>query len=317
MTIRTFQSGDDLALVSIYNTAAAALPGYKPSTVDEVRRRCSAADFDPSTRFLAVEKGRPLGYATFHANGRVSYPWCRQGCEHWAGPLFEAVLDAMRQRGHRRAFAAYPQAWSSIHEFFLGQGFQQTREMVNFLVDLMELPTPPGRPSPNIQPMLPEDIPAVWNLAPNLFRVGNLEELERALLHNPYFSANSALVLRSQATGTPLAAGLIVSSEEYADPNTVNPHMPCFWLGAFGTEGMQVKRINGLFTFVAEPGRSLNLLGMELLSYSVIKLYDTDIGTLAAQVPSDVEHLQRFYQQFFRRQGSFPVFEKDLFAVHR
>jgi hypothetical protein len=38
----------------------------------------------------------------------------------------------------------------------------------------------------------------------------------------------------------------------------------------------------------------------------------SDLATLAAQVPSDVPHLARFYQQYFRRQGSFPVFERRL-----
>jgi hypothetical protein len=33
---------------------------------------------------------------------------------------------------------------------------------------------------------------------------------------------------------------------------------------------------------------------------------------VAAQVPSDVPHLLMFYQSHFRRQGSFPVYEKSL-----
>jgi hypothetical protein len=35
-------------------------------------------------------------------------------------------------------------------------------------------------------------------------------------------------------------------------------------------------------------------------------------GTMAAQVPSDASHLLRFYQRYFRRQGSFPVYERKL-----
>ena len=33
---------------------------------------------------------------------------------------------------------------------------------------------------------------------------------------------------------------------------------------------------------------------------------------VAAQVASDAPHLMRFYKQYFRRQGSFPVFERPL-----
>ena len=81
MTIRTFTAGDDAAQVGIYNEAAADLPKFKAVTLDELRGRLRGPDFDPATRFFAVENGRPVGYAAFHANGRVSFPWCRKGRE--------------------------------------------------------------------------------------------------------------------------------------------------------------------------------------------------------------------------------------------
>src|SRR5207253_2463826 len=79
VTIRTFLPGDEVAQVGIYNETAAELPKFKPATVDEIRRRAGSHDFDPGTRFFAVEGGSPVGYASFHANGRVSFPWCRKG----------------------------------------------------------------------------------------------------------------------------------------------------------------------------------------------------------------------------------------------
>ena len=97
MKIRTFLPGDDAAQVGIYNEAAAALPKFKPATLDEVRRRCHAADFDPATRFYAEENGLPVGYATFQTNGRVSFPWYRKGHEAAAPLLFDAVLQAMKR----------------------------------------------------------------------------------------------------------------------------------------------------------------------------------------------------------------------------
>src|SRR5947208_3502454 len=99
MTIRTFQAGDEVAQVSIYNEAAAPLPKFKAATIDEVRRRLRDRDFDPQTRFFALAGGRPVGYATFQNNGRVSFPWCRKGHEALAEPLLEQVLAAMKQRG--------------------------------------------------------------------------------------------------------------------------------------------------------------------------------------------------------------------------
>ncbi len=92
MEIRTYQPGDDVAQVSIYNEAAADLPKFKAATLDEIRRRARAADYDPSTRFVAVVDRRPVAYAVFQTNGRVSYPWCRKGHETAAQPLFERVL---------------------------------------------------------------------------------------------------------------------------------------------------------------------------------------------------------------------------------
>lgn len=145
MTIRTFTAGDDAAQVSIYNEAAADLPKFKAATLDELRRRLRGPDFDPATRFFAVEGGRPVGYASFHLNGRVSYPWCRKGREQWAGPLFDAVLGAMRSRGLPAAFAAYRADWPAQCEFFLAHGFALAREMVNFVMELTDMPTPSVR----------------------------------------------------------------------------------------------------------------------------------------------------------------------------
>jgi hypothetical protein len=36
------------------------------------------------------------------------------------------------------------------------------------------------------------------------------------------------------------------------------------------------------------------------------------VETLCAQVPSDAVQLIRFYKQYFRRQGSFPLYEREL-----
>src|SRR5262249_11478440 len=153
VTIRTFQPGDDAAQVGIYNEAAGALPKFKPATLDDVRRRCNAADFDPATRFYAVDdRNRPVGYAAFQPNGRVSYPWCRPGHEAEAVPLFDAVFQAMRSRKMRRAFAAYRADWKPVCDFFTARGFRPAREMVNYVLDLADMPTPAAKPATHITP---------------------------------------------------------------------------------------------------------------------------------------------------------------------
>ena len=191
MTIRTFQSGDDVAQVSIYNEAAAEFPRFKMATVDEVRRRCRAPDFDPTTRLYALAEGRPVGYVTYQLNGRVSYPWCRKGHEALAAPLLDHALDAMRQRGLSRVFAAYRGDWPVVRDFFLGRGFVQSREMVNFIMDLVEMPTPAARVNSMISPLVPTDVPAVMQLGAGVLGISSESALHDYLFRNPYFPPSS------------------------------------------------------------------------------------------------------------------------------
>jgi hypothetical protein len=314
VNIRTFQPGDEAVQVSIYNEAAGDLPKFKPATLDEVRRRCADAEFEPGTRFFALdEAGQPVGYATFHRNGRVSFPWCRKGHESAAEPLFAKVLETMQARGLRRAFAAYRSDWPQC-DFFPAHGFRLAREMVNFVIDLVDMPTPAARTSSFITPMKREDVPGVCALSPRALRVSTPQELEQHLFHNPYFAPDALFVLRTRREGAPIAAGILIEDPAYADPRKLDSAMPCFRLGAFGTEGMQTKRVNGLFSFLTEPGRDTSPLALDLMGHAALRLHKTDAETLAAQVPSDVPHLMRFYQQYFQRQGSFPVFERELSA---
>ena len=156
MTIRPYQPGDESAQAEIYNEAAASLPKFKPATVDEVGRRCRAANFDPTTRLYADAAGRVVGYAAFHPNGRVSYPWCRPGHEAAAEPLFQAVLHAMRARGLPRALAAYRGDWPAVGDFFLGHGFRLAREMINFAADLVDEGAKLGHRNAMRLPVLPQ-----------------------------------------------------------------------------------------------------------------------------------------------------------------
>jgi hypothetical protein len=311
LTIHAFGAADDAAQVSIYNEAAAALPNFKPATLDEVRRRNRDPACDSAARFLAVEDGRPVGYATFQINGRVSFPWCRPGHADAAEPLLERVLATMKERGMTRAFAAYRPDWTAQLDFFRHHGFEQRREMAGFVVDLAEMPTPMARPNTAISPCHPEDVSAILAMGRGVLRVG-ADEVRRHLFDNPYFSSDSLFALRTRAGGTPLAVGILVVGPSYADPRQTDASMPCFRLGAFGTEGLTAKRINGLFSFLVADHRHANPLGLDLMGYAALRLHETTVETLGAQVPSDVQYLLGFYTRYFRRQGSFPILERDL-----
>ncbi|MGL4551264.1 MAG: GNAT family N-acetyltransferase [Gemmataceae bacterium] len=312
LDVRSFLPGDDVAQVSLYNEAAAGLPRFKPATLDEARRRLRDPGFDPATRLYAIEKGRPVGYVTFHPSGRVSHPWCRKGREELAGPLFDRALDALRARGVRKAFAAYRADWEPVREFFAARGFTQAREMINYVLDLVEMPTPAARTTSPITPLTPADLPAALELGRGVLRAADVESLRRHLFDNLYFPPSSVFALRQKPDGPPLAVGVLVTSAAFADPNGLDANMPCYRLGAFGAEGMTHKRVNGLFSVLAADDRDLLPITLDLLGHANRKLEDTDVGTFAAQVPSDATHLVRFYKSLFRRQGSFPVYERPL-----
>ncbi|HEY7153585.1 MAG TPA: hypothetical protein VH575_06470 [Gemmataceae bacterium] len=311
MEIRTYRPGDEAAQVSIYNEAAGELPKFKAATPDEVRRRVQAADYDPSTRFLAVEDGQPIGYAGFHANGRVNYPWCRKGHEAAAQPLFDRVLQAMKERGLSRAFAVYRADWPVQQEFFNRNGFRLRREMVNFVLDRAAMPAPSARSGCPIGSTTPDDVPAILELGANVLQVKDRTALERHLFHNPYFSADAVFALRENADAPPRAVGIFIANAAYADPRQVDAAMPCFRLGAFGTEGMSSKRLNGLFSFLSADSPDAPALALDLMDHATQRRGGA-VAAFGAQVPSDAGHLLRFYEQYFQRQASFPFLERSL-----
>ncbi len=313
MKIRTYQPGDAEAQVAVFNAAAIDLPKFKPAVVEDVTNRHKDPAFDPTTRFYAEEGGKIIGYAGFSpTNGRVAYPWTLPGHASAALPLFQATLTAMRGRGLKSAFAAYRADWPAVVNFFQSQDFRLAREMVNFVLDIVEMPTPAARPSLPFSPLRREDVSAIRDLAPEALRVSTPEELERHFFENPYFSAESVYVLRNRTGNLPAAVGILIDNAAYADPKQVDPNMPCFRLGAFGTEGMETKRINGMFSFLCRAGRDVSSMALDLMGHAAFRLEETSTAWLGAQVPSDVPHLIRFYQQHFRRQGSFPVYSRSL-----
>jgi hypothetical protein len=312
VNIRTFRPGDEAAQAAIYNEAAADLPKFKPASPEEVRRRCQAADFDPASRLLAEEGERVIGYATFQPNGRVSYPWCCKGHEEAAEPLFDQLVKTMAQRGMTTAFAAYRGDWGAQKEFFRNHGFRPAREVLNFILDQVEMPTRPGRRNNPLTPLRREDLPAILEMGQGVVRASDTTALEQQLFHNPYFSPEDIFVLRGWQDQLPLAVAILVVDPAYADAAQIDSSMPCFRLGAFGSEGMTTKRVNGLFSFLVKDRRDTNLLGLDLVGEAATRFERVDGGPLAAQVPSDAPHLARFYQSYFRQQGSFPILERKL-----
>jgi hypothetical protein len=311
VNIRTFQPGDEVAQAALYNVAAFALPGFKPANAEDVKRRTRGRGFDPNTRVYAEENGQILGYCTLEAtHGRISFPWCRKGHESLAELLLERTLQTAREQGLRRVFVAYRADWEPVLRFFADRGFQHARDVINYAADPVDLPTFVNRSKLPIDRLQREDVPALAAMGEGIIRLP-LEKLESYLFANPYFPVEAFLVLRAP-DGSPTAIGIGLESSTYADVKMIDVNAPCFRLGAFGTEGYNTKRVNGLFSFlVANPANALTA-GLALLSEASQEMTEGTVTALAAQCPSDAPHLVNFYHRYFRAQGRFPMLEKAL-----
>lgn len=311
MNIRTFKPGDEVTQAALYNVAAFALPGFKPASAADVQKRTRGRGFDPDTRFYAEENGQVVGYCALdRVQQRVSVPWCKKGHEAAAEPLLEATLTAARNRGLTTVFAAYRRDWGAPLRFLADHGFAVRREVVNFCADPVDLPTLVNRSKLPIDRLRRADVPAVSAMGKGIVRLPDAE-LESYFFSNPYFPAEAVLVLRAP-DGTPTAIGIGLESATYADVKKVDPLAPCFRLGAFGTEGLNVKRVNGLFSFlVANPANTLTA-GLALLAEASLEMTEGTVTALAAQCPSDAPHLLGFYTRYFKEHGRFSVLEKQL-----
>jgi hypothetical protein len=310
MRIRNFQPGDEQAQAHIYNTAAGPLPASKPASAEEIARRY-AADDDPGSRFYAVEADQVIAYAVFCANGRISHPWCLPGAESMKLALLNAVLGEMRRRGLAEAWAAYRADWSAVLDFLLGHEFIERRQMINYLADAAFMPERYRIADERvIEPLSRSDVPHLAAVAPRLFASIDPHSLEAFFWENPHYDFSESLfALKERRTGTILGVSLLVQSDRFADPSKIDAAMPCFRLGAFGTERERHKRVNGLFScaFLDEEDGELLLSAPDWA-----RARAAGLTHVAAQAPSDATALCAFYDRYFRRQGAFPILARPL-----
>jgi hypothetical protein len=311
MAIRSYQTGDEHAQAQIYNVAAGSLPGFKPSKPEEIARRYQAGDSDPKARYYATENGRIVGYAVFSSNGRVSCPWCLPGAEGFREPLLETVVAEMKRRGIAEAWAAYRADWSPVLDFLLRHGFNQKRSMINYVALTARIPLVKQLPSDRaIHYLQRSELPRLVELMPKLFAHVDAHALEHFFWENPFYSfADGLLALKDAQSGDIRGASLLVVDDRFADPTKIDSSMPCFRLGAFGTEGERHKRVNGLFSCVFLDENDGDLLMQAALAEDSSRLHLTH---LAAQAPSDAPRLCTWYDRIFERQGAFPILSRRL-----
>ena len=312
VNIRTFQPGDERTQAALFNGAAFTLPGFKPASEDEVKRRTRARGFDPSTRFYAEEGGQIVGYCSLETgHGRISYPWCKKGFEAAAAPLFEAALQTARDRGLSKLFAAYRRDWDAILGFLEANGFAKTREIVNYVTSPLDLPTIANRGGLPLRRLQPGDLPALAEMGRGLIRIP-IEKLEAYYFSNPYFPVEAFLVMEERGGGAPVAIGVGLESSTWADAKKIDPLAPCFRMGAFGTEGLNTKRVNGLFSYVVSKPEHALPAGLALLNETNQEMTEGSVTSICAQCPTDAPILMNFYSRYFQEQGRFPVLERQL-----
>lgn len=307
--IRTYQPGDEVGQVAVYNEATRAFPGYKLATVDEVLRRYRSLEFDPLSKLYAVRNGRMVAYVSFSSNGRVSAPWCLPDAADAGSLLMEAAVNSMRQRGLNRAWAAYRADWTEIRRLLESFHFAQTIEIFNFIADIAKLPANADCAPFTIRKLDRNDIREAYNLDPTAFAVTSHEALAEAWLNGPYISADSFFVLQD-ANNRSAGVGLAIVNPQYADPSKIDSAMPCFRLGAVRTELERTKRVNGLFSYFSGSGDESVIL--RLLAEACRRFHAAGIAHVAAQCPSDRTNELAFYRKYFEPQKSFPILVREL-----
>jgi L-amino acid N-acyltransferase YncA len=310
MLIRNCLPADVEHEAVVYNAAAARLPGFRPVTTEQIRRTVSSRTHEASSRICAEVDGRLVGYVSYEPTGRVNYPWCLPGHEMLAHQLFTTVLRTLADRKVSRAFAACRGDWENQVEFFKDHGFAKVRDVVNFTQSIADLPTMFQRPGLNITLIKPEDVPEIERLVPGFLRLTG-PALADHFLNNPAFPRDATYVLRRKE-GVLQGVGVLIDDASFASVDSLDPRTPTYWSGSFGAEGLPSKRVNGMFSFLAAPGKDAVLIGQDLLWYGTSRMETNTFEFLAAQVPNDIPHLLSFYDRYFEKQGSFPVFERDI-----
>jgi hypothetical protein len=308
MRIRNYQPGDESIQAEIYNSAAGALPRFKPASAEEVARRYRGQDSLASSRFYAVDGDETVGYALFDGTGRIGYPWCLTGHDDAREPLLGAVLTAMAASGHAKAWAAYRADWTAVLEFFGTHGFVVEREMVNYLAELKGLPSDPVPDGQRIEPPGRDDLPQLLEMGRGLLEVGDTGQLGAFLWENREVDADDAFVLKGTDRPEVFGMAVAITRAGYADPAALDAAMPCFRSGALGTEQQRHKRVRGMFSCVF----SSDVAGRLLLAEAARRFARLGLIHVAAQVASDATKYAEFYDRYFVRQAAFPIVSRRL-----
>jgi hypothetical protein len=215
----------------------------------------------------------------------------------------------MTTLGFPEAWAASRADWSPELAFFEEQEFGPVREMVKFVAETGASPRTPVPAGLALGALSRDELPQILELGESLFAEDDPDHLARFYWENPFFTPDSLYAVRSDhGRGQVVGAAIAVIDSRYADPSRLDAAMPCFRLGALGTERERHKRVNGMVSCLFAD----EAVGEALLAEAARRFEAGGLAHAAGQARSDRLDLVAFYDRFFRRQGSFPILSRSL-----
>ena len=314
MTIRTFQAGDDAAQGRIYNEAAGRPAAVQARDAGRAAPPARGPDFDPGTRFFAW-RGRPARRLRHVPRQRPrQLPLVPQGPRGGA-PSRSSRPSSTRCAGAAiaGAFAAYRADWPAAARVLRRPRLRARRARWSIRHRHRRHADAVGPLASHITPLTPADVPAV--LRPGRASCA-ADDRRRAR-----GSTSSTTPTSRRRRCSCCAAAAATSRRRRGAGRRVAGATPT----PAGRSRHALLPPRGVRHRGADPSASTacsasspptratcRRCALDLLGHATQRLQDTEVETLAAQVPSDAPHLLRFYKRSSAGRGVSRVFERPL-----
>ena len=128
MPIPTYQPGDEQAQARIYNTVACPLPGFKPTSAEEIWLGAAIRPWTPSRRPSSTRSRTVRWSATSFSipTAASAIPGVLRSTRRCQTPCWRSA-GAMSTRRYAEAWTTYRADWSPVLEYFQEHGFVPSR----------------------------------------------------------------------------------------------------------------------------------------------------------------------------------------------
>src|SRR5262249_11565751 len=161
------------------------------------------------------------------------------------------------------------------------RGFARSREMINYVADVSDLPAgvPPREGA--FAPVGREEFRQAVAMGEGLFVGEDPEAVAGFYAESPYVTPVGLFALNNVRDDPLRGLGVAIVDGRYADPTQIDAAMPCFRLGSLGTEVERHKRVKGMISVVFRDEED----GVALLAEASRRLRQAGLAHAAAQVP--------------------------------